>query len=107
MLVASLLLACAPALQAQESRSIQPPPANKRLDTRTKIKLVAAVAALAILGFGLVALTYLGGKWTRRIVNAPPLDRWEDATALVRDDWADKPLTSEERRRLFGPASPR
>jgi hypothetical protein len=105
-LCAFLVLLCcyaAPATAQESTVPLKPTANRKQLDSRTKVKLVAAVVALAILGFGLVALTYLGGKWTRRIVTEPPADHWEDAATLARDDWAEKPLTPDERRRLFPP----
>lgn len=68
-----------------------------RLDGPTRAKVLAALAGLAILGLGMMALTWLGARVTRRYMfplsikpkrlrsSAPPLD-----------DWAAKPLIDED-----------
>src|SRR5262245_10140497 len=65
-----------------------------RLDPPKRVVVLAAMAGLIILGFGLVALTWLGGRVTRRYMNQgnrsrPPLDE---------NDWARKPLIPVERK---------
>ena len=76
------------------------PPAKRKLDGATRTKAMAALASLVILGVGLIAFIWLGARMTRRYMKSgakppkPPLD------PVFTDDWANKPLTPEERKRL-------
>jgi hypothetical protein len=70
------------------------------VDARASVRMTAALAGLVILGMGLVLFAWLSGKWTRRFMQSTPSSLRESANH-ARDDWADKPLTAEERHRLF------
>jgi hypothetical protein len=65
-------------------------PAEKLLKSHYGVKALAALAALVILGFGMVFLTYLGGRYTRRYMNStfrpPPPDP-------DQEDWARQTTT--------------
>jgi Na+/glutamate symporter len=74
---------------------------TKKLDSKTRVKMVAALVGIAILGFGIMAATWLGGRFTRRIVNSKSLRPALTPEQLTSDEWAKKPLTMEERERLF------
>lgn len=77
-------------------------PAKRKLDGATRTKAMAALASLVILGAGLIAFAWLGARMTRRYMKSgakapkPPLD------PVFTDEWANKPLTPEERERLAG-----
>src|SRR5262245_24609650 len=67
----------------------------RRLDGATRAKVLAAVAGLIILGFGMVLLAWLGARFTQRYRNStsyfrptPPPDE---------HDWAKRPLTPDSR----------
>lgn len=65
-----------------------------RLDPQTRAKVLAALAGFIILGFGLITLAWLGGRFTRRYMNqgrSPGSDRPHE------DDWAHKPIVPTER----------
>ena len=71
-----------------------PPPPIKRLDDPTRVKVLAAVAALIILGFAVVLLTWLGARVTQRYRNGSAYFR---PTPLPGEhDWAAKPLVPRE-----------
>jgi hypothetical protein len=62
----------------------------RRLDDPTRARVLAAVAALIILGFGMVLLTWLGARVTQR---------YRKGTSYLRPtrppgehDWAKRPL---------------
>lgn len=63
-----------------------------RLDGATRAKVFAALAALIILGFGLVILAWMGARYTRRYMGASPLK----PTGLQRtDDWVRPPAQDQ------------
>jgi hypothetical protein len=65
-----------------------------RLGPEDRIRVVAALAALVILGFALVGFAWWAARVTRRYMNSPP--RSDSASRVAVDDWADKPLHSED-----------
>jgi len=74
-----------------------PPPtksALERLDPERRAKVLAALAGLLILGFGLVMLAWLGARATRRYMRREPLlfQKPPAGTPLREKDWAEKPL---------------
>ena len=70
-------------------------PLLNRLDPPTRAKVLAALAALVILGLAMMLLTWLGGRATRRYMNqySPP-PRSESST-FKEDDWATKRLVPD------------
>lgn len=60
-----------------------------------KAKLLAALAGLLILGGAMMALTWLGGRFTRRYMKSEHLQR-EKSPASSPDDWARKPIVPRE-----------
>jgi len=44
----------------------------EKLDGPTRARVLAALAGLIILGFGLVILTWMGARYTRRYMNSGP-----------------------------------
>ena len=71
-----------------------PPPPIKRLDNPTRVKVLAAVAALIILGFAVVLLTWLGARVTQRYRNGTSYFR--PTPRPGEHDWAAKPLLPSE-----------
>ena len=69
---------------------LAPPPLIKRLDGPTRAKVLAALAGLIILGFGIVALIWLGARITQRYRNSKPYHR--PTPRPGEHDWAKKPL---------------
>jgi hypothetical protein len=65
-------------------------PLIKRLDGSTRAKVLAALAGLIILGFGMVALIWLGARVTQRYRNSKPYHR--PTPRPGEHDWAKKPL---------------
>jgi hypothetical protein len=81
-----LLLAALPAIvQAQEAV-----PGIRKLDGATRAKALAALAGLIILGFGMVALIWLGARVTQRYRHRQPYLR--PTPRPGEHDWAAKPL---------------
>jgi hypothetical protein len=68
--------------------------------TQQGVKALAALAALVILGFGMVFLTYLGGRFTRRYMN--PRIR-EPPPNPNPEDWARDPIVPREPNPKIGP----
>lgn len=74
-----------------------PPPtksALERLEPERRVKVLAALAGLIILGFGLVMLAWLGARATRRYMRREPLlfQKPPQGTPVREKDWAEKPL---------------
>lgn len=68
-----------------------------RLDGGTRAKVLATLAGLIILGFLLIALTWLGARMTRRYMG-PKLKPLSSAPARD-DEWARPPETEEQRKK--------
>jgi hypothetical protein len=84
--VASLaMLAWPAAAWAQEAM-----PGLKKLDGPSRAKALAALAGLIILGFGMIALIWLGARVTQRYRNSKPYFR--PTPRPGEHDWAGKPL---------------
>ncbi len=62
----------------------------------TRAKVLAALAALVILGLALMALTWLGARMTRRYMNHGQDTRVAGKTDLHKDAWAKKPLNEHD-----------
>ncbi len=74
-----------------------PPPTKavlERLEPERRAKVLAALAGLIILGFGLVLLAWLGARATRRYMRREPLlfQKPPQHTPTSEKDWAEKPL---------------
>ena len=67
-----------------------PVPLIKRLDGPTRAKVLAALAGLIILGFGMVALIWLGARFTQRYRHGSHVFRPTQRPG--EHDWARKPL---------------
>ena len=65
-----------------------------RLDQADRVRVLAALAALVILGFALVGFAWWAARVTRRYMNRPP--RYGSSNAPHVDDWASKPLIPKE-----------
>ena len=63
---------------------------SKELNPQTRVKMIAAVAAIAILGFLLAAMIWLGGRFTRRYINRPMILLDKEKPQVGPDDWANK-----------------
>jgi uncharacterized protein HemX len=115
-----LLSTWASSLSAQETKPAENTPTattgaeknaknapKKRMDGPTRAKIFAALAGIAIFGIGIVLLAWLAGRMTRRMLQTTEEQRQKYLTTeqLTRDDWADKPLTAEERHRIFNVSS--
>lgn len=70
-----------------------PQPLIKRLDGATRAKVLAALAGLIILGFGMVALIWLGARVTQRYRQSQPYFR--PTPRPGEHDWAKKPLDGQ------------
>ncbi|MEX2027745.1 MAG: hypothetical protein WEH44_10590, partial [Pirellulaceae bacterium] len=62
----------------------------KQLDPSTRAKVMAALGALVILGFAMVALTWLGARVTRRYMQRTSYHR--PTSRPERSDWSPQPL---------------
>ena len=65
-----------------------------RLEPEDRVRVVAALAALIILGFAMILLVSWGGRATRRYMNRPV--HGQRTSGLPVDDWAKKPLTADD-----------
>ena len=64
-----------------------------RLEPRDRVKLLLALASVAVLGFVLILFAWWAARITRRYINsASPADRRKRRTTVKQDDWATKPL---------------
>ena len=68
-------------------------PPIKRLPDPARAKVLAALAGLVILGFGMVLLTWLGARVTQRYRNSTPYFR--PTTRPGEHEWTKKPLGEE------------
>jgi hypothetical protein len=91
------LLAVAWLLAQEKTQS-----ALQRMSPQQRAKVLAAFAAFLILGFGMVALAWVGARVTRRYMNQGPLRRLDPT--LMQDDWASKPLVRPPKK--LPPAPP-
>lgn len=82
------LVVAAPAATAWAD--LAPPPLIKRLDGATRAKVLAALAGLIILGFGMVALIWLAARFTQRYRHGTSYFR--PTPRPGEHDWAKKPL---------------
>ena len=76
-----------------------------RLEPEDRVRVVAALAALIMLGFTMILLVSWGARATRRYMNRPihgqrtggPLvDDWAKKPLNADDDWNDEPTESRE-----------
>jgi hypothetical protein len=69
----------------------QAEPLLMRLDPANRAKVLMALLALVLVGMGLVALAWIGGRRLRRVIKQPlkPVRRLED-------HWYRKPLSSQD-----------
>lgn len=65
-------------------------PLIRRLDPPTRAKALAALAALVILGFAMVALTWLGARVARRYMKGSSYLR--PTSRPEKSDWSPQPL---------------
>ena len=64
-----------------------------RLDPATRAKVLAALAALIILGFAMMFLAWLGARVTRRYMNRGVREAGRGRRSVPQeDDWAARPL---------------
>ena len=66
----------------------------KKLDGATRAKVLAALAGLIILLFAMVALIWLGARFTQRYRNRQPYFR--PTPRPGEHDWAKRPLASDK-----------
>jgi hypothetical protein len=59
-----------------------------KLDDATRTKVLAALAGLILLGFLMVALVWLGARFTRRYMASPSRHDSPRTTQHNPDDWA-------------------
>lgn len=72
-----------------------PAPLIKRLDGATRAKVLAALAGLIILGFGMVALVWLGARVAQRYRHGSHVFR--PTPRPGEHDWARKPLDGDNK----------
>lgn len=64
-----------------------------RLKPQDRARVLAALAALVILGFALVLLVWWGARFTRRYLKRPwPRSERRRSATISEFDWAEKPL---------------
>lgn len=83
---ASVPLAGWPLAAAEKAETIL-----TRLDPANRAKVLMALLALVLVGLGLVALAWIGGRRLRRVIKQPlkPARRFED-------QWYRKPLAPQD-----------
>lgn len=70
-------------------------PAILRMSGETRARVLAVLAGLIILGLGMILLTWLGARMTRRYMNRGAGSGVRSDTAPTGDEWAKKPLSGE------------
>jgi hypothetical protein len=75
----------------------------KQLDDQSRARVLAAVAALIILGFGMVLLTWLGARVTQRYRQGVSYMR--PTPRPGEHDWAKRPLVPREPDSGHNPSS--
>ena len=65
-----------------------------RLNPEDRVRVVAALAALIILGFAMILLVSWGARATRRYMNQPVPGQRTSGPPV--DDWARKPLNADD-----------
>jgi hypothetical protein len=90
VIVAVFLWQLGPAILAAEEGV----PGIKRLDGATKAKALAALAALIILGFAMIALAWLGARVVQRYRHRQPY--LNPTPRPSEHDWAKKPLADPD-----------
>jgi hypothetical protein len=76
-------------------------PAKKpKLDRHTKIELLFVLVMLVAVGLGLIAFTWLTARLTRRYMKPSEILPSRRLDPVFTDDWAAKPLTDVERKKL-------
>ena len=73
----------------------QKQPLIKKLDGPTRAKVLAALAALIILGFAMVALTWLGARVTRRYMKGTSFHR--PTPRPEKSDWSPQPFKAGDK----------
>jgi len=74
-----------------------PQPLLKRLPRKDRVRVLAALAGLIILGFALVLLAWWGARFTRRYLRRPwPGSERREAGRVSEFDWASKPMYSNQ-----------
>jgi hypothetical protein len=89
-------MACSLALPVAALAQDLPP--IKRLDDPTRAKVLAALAALVILGFAMVLLTWLGARVAQRHRRGSSF--FQPTNRPGEHEWAKKPVTPEDDGRL-------
>lgn len=79
---------------AQFAWSDESAPLIKRLDDPTRAKVLAALAALVMLGFAMVVLTWLGARIVHRYRHGASYFR--PTIRPSEHEWAKKPLTPSD-----------
>jgi hypothetical protein len=88
----SIAVALLPALALAQDQL----PGIKRLDDLTRAKALAALAALVILGFAMVLLTWLAARMTQRYRRGTAY--FQPTVRPGEHAWAKKPLTPTDPR---------
>lgn len=100
-LLAILIETCLLAQQAADERALSPQPLLLRLDGATRAKVLAALAALIMLGFLLIALAWLGARMTRRYMGSK---KKPGPTALPSDEeWSRAAKLKQKSENEAGP----
>lgn len=68
----------------------------ERLDPLSRAKVISALVGLVILGLAMIALIYLGARFTRRYMRGSASSVDTDKESALRDAWAAKTLASSQ-----------
>lgn len=66
----------------------------EKLDPPTRASVLMALLGLIILGFGLMLLVWLGGRFVRRYRQGRPRRR-DDSPEFAEDAWWKKPISGD------------
>jgi hypothetical protein len=67
-----------------------------RLDPSDRVRVLAALAALLILGFALIIFAWWAARYTRRYMDVPARSSRDASGRPHVDDWASKPLVEDD-----------
>jgi hypothetical protein len=81
-----------------------PAPPLRRLDDLTRVKVLAAVAGLIILGFGMVLLAWLGARFAQHYRHGS--SSFRPTRRPDENDWARTPLAPGDAQSASPPTTP-
>jgi hypothetical protein len=81
-------------MQASESETLRGQPGIRKLDRKSRAKVLSAMAGFVILWLAIIVFIWLGARYTRRYMHGTLRSSFSRAP-VEEDDWARKKLVPE------------